>query len=134
MTIIIESLVLLLLGTAAAVAIGAAVAVALVALTEAYYAIKRRIQHSHVYKVARILIKRLNNTVEQVVVVVGPDNSVMEQSMVETFSADQMRGTPIEEAFKEAERKKDSTVGGRPAIKWEPSRSEENQVRRTAGL
>lgn len=64
-------LVTLFLGVAAIYAIGVVLAVALLALIEAYNAVKKRIVHSHYFKVAKILIKRLNNKVEQVVVVLN---------------------------------------------------------------
>lgn len=84
---IISLLVTLVLGVVAVYAMGAAIILALVALINAYYAIKKRITHSHWYKVARILIKRYNNKIEQIVVVVGPDGSVMEKQQSESFSA-----------------------------------------------
>lgn len=125
-------LVTLFLGVAAIYAIGVVLAVALLALIEAYNAVKKRIVHSHYFKVAKILIKRLNNKVEQVVVVVGPDGNVMEQQQSETFSAEEMRGTPIEKAFEEAERKFDSRVDGDVAIKLDTTEKEEEEIRRIA--
>lgn len=125
---IISLLVTLALGVVAVYALGAAIVLALVALINAYYAIKKRITHSHWYKVARILIKRYNNKIEQIVVVIGPDGSVMERQQSESFSAEQMKGTPIEKAFQEAERKFDSKVDGDPAIKWVPTEQEEEEL------
>lgn len=130
--IIISTLVTLILGVVAVYAIGAAIVLALVALINAYYAVKSRITHSHFYKVARILIKRYNNKIEQIVVVIGPDGSVMESQQSESFSAEQMKGTPIEKAFEEAERKPDSRVDGDTAIKWEPTEQEEEELRNRA--
>ena len=125
---IISLLVTLVLGVAAVYALGAAIVLALVALINAYYATKRRIINSHYYKVARILIKRYNNRIEQIVVVLGPDGSIMESQQSESFSAEQMKGTPIEKAFEEAERKPDSRVDGDIAIKWEPTEQEEEEL------
>lgn len=128
----IKGLVTLVLTTAAVYAISVAIAVALLALINAYYAMKERLQHSHAYKVFRILIKRLQDKIEQIVVVIGPDGHPMQEVQSETFSAEAMKGTAIEGAFKEAERKS-SRVGGNLAIKWTPTQEEENDIKIKAG-
>ena len=127
------ALVTLFLGVAAIYAITVVLAIALVALINAYYAIKERIVNSHFYKVFRILIKRLRDRIEQIVVVVGPDGNVMEEQQSESFTAEDMKGTAIEKAFEEAERKPDSKIDGDTAIKWVPKKEEESELIRKAG-
>ena len=127
------ALITLFLTVAAIYVITVVLAIALVALINAYYAIKERIVNSHVYKVFRILIKRLRDRIEQIVVVVGPDGNVMEEQQSESFTAEDMKGTAIEKAFEEADRKPDSKIDGDTAIKWDPTKKEESELKRKAG-
>jgi len=126
-------LVSLFLGIAAIIALYVAVAVVLWALIEAYYYIKERVQNSRLYKVYKILRKLSNGEIQAIVVVRNPDGSLQIKQEKETFSASEMKGTPIEKAFEQAERKPDSRIEGDVAINWESTKEEEEEVRRKAG-
>ena len=126
--IVLKALFTLVLTTAAVYAVTVVLAIALVALINAYYAMKERIQHSRFYKIFKILIKLSEGKIEQIVVVVGPDGHVMEEKQSETFTAEAMKGTAIEAAFNEA----DTYIEGYKAIKLDIDKDEENKLREKA--
>ena len=124
---------ILILSLAAIVALYVSVAVVLWALIELYYFVKEQIQNSRLYKVYKILRKLSNGEIQAIVVKRNPDGTLQMRTEPETFSASEMRGTPIEKAFEQAERKPDSRIYGDPAIELQTTPQQEDEIRRKAG-
>lgn len=124
---------ILILEIVAILALYVAIAVALWALIETYYYIKEKVQNSTFYKVYKILRKLSNGEIQTIIVVRNPDGSLQIRTEAKRFSASEMRGTPIEKAFEQAERNPKSRIEGDVSVELQTTKAEEDEIKRKAG-